>query len=183
MPTLYERVAVERTRLRQVRQLLTAATEQGAHGNIAYVAFYVAIADYFEAAMERLHTQDIRMGNMLRDKADMDDPQTQKSMQELDERLSGNQKYLRKMLTAREALRVEAELALPEFDKAGGAYAAYIVSNMGHHPGTADLALELFSAEDWGYMADVSEEDQQREHRLFEGVFALVPRGLELPEE
>ena len=123
------------------------------------------------------------MGNMLRDKADMDDPQTQKSMQELDERLSGNQKYLRKMLTAREALRVEAELALPEFDKAGGAYAAYIVSNMGHHPGTADLALELFSAEDWGYMADVSEEDQQREHRLFEGVFALVPRGLESPEE
>ena len=183
MTELYERVAAERRRLRQVRQLLTAATERGANGDIAYLAFYVAIADYFEAAMERLHTQDIRMGNMLRDKADMDDPQTQKAMRELDERLAGNQKYLRKMLAAREVLRSEAELALPEFDEAGGAYAAFIVANMGHHPGTADLALELFSAEDWGYMADVSEEDQQLERRLYEGVFALVPKGLELPEE
>ena len=183
MTDLYERVAAERTRLRQVRQLLTAATEQGAHGAIAYVAFYVAIADYFEAAMERLHTQDIRLGKILSDKADMDDPQTQKAMRELDERLAGNQKHLRKMLAAREALRAQAELALPEFDEAGGAYAAFIVENMGPHPGTADLARDLFTGEDWGYMADVSEEDQQRERRLYEGVFALVPPGLQLPEE
>ena len=181
MTTLYERVALERTRLRQVRQLLTAAAKQGAQGNIAYVAFYIAIADYFDASMERLHTQDIRMGKILRDKVDMEDPSIQQALRELDERLAGNQKCLKKMLAARESLRVSAVEALAEFESAGGAYAAYIVTNMGHHPGTADLAVKIFSTDDWEFMADVSEEDQQREQRLFEHVFALLPMGLELP--
>lgn len=179
---LYERVAGERRRLRQVRQALTAATAQGAQGNVAYVPFYIAIADYFEAAMHRLHTQDVRMGELLRAKADLEIPENKQAMAELDERLAGNQAHLANMLTARAALKKSGRDALPQFEAAGGAYARYIVENMGHHPGSTNMAQALFTADDWAYMADVSVSDQQRERQLYDAVFAALPAGLELPE-
>jgi hypothetical protein len=179
---LYERVAGERRRLRQVRQALTAATAQGAQGNPAYVPFYIAIADYFEAAMHRLHTQDVRMGEMLRARADMENPENRQAMAELDERLAGNQAHLANMLSARVALKKAGHNALPQFEDAGGAYARYIVENMGHHPGSTNMAQALFNADDWAYMADVSVADQQRERQLYDAVFKLLPAGLELPE-
>ena len=179
---LYKRVAVERTRLREVRQALTAATGQGANGDAAYVPFYIAIGDYFEASMARLHAQDIRMGEMLEEKADLTTPEAKQAMAELDERLAGNQRHLKKMLAARDVLRSEGAAALAEFESAGGAYAAFIVANMGHHPGSTNLAQAVFSADDWAYMADSSEADQLREQQLHAAVFAALPSNLQLPE-
>ena len=181
MSTLHERVAAERRRLRQVREALTAATSEGSAGNPAWVPFYVAVANYFETTMDRLHHQDIRLGDMLREKADMDSEANQVAMAELEERLAGNQRHLEEMLDARSALMASGADALDRFEAAGGAYAGYIVANMGHHPGTADLARDLFSAEDWEYMAAVSDEAQQREADLFDEVFRTVPDDLELP--
>ena len=180
---LYERVANERRRLREVRQSLSAAVAQSSGGDAGWIPYYIAVGDYFETAMARLHRQDIRMGDMLRAKADMQDPEMQRAMQELDERLSGNQIHLQQMLAARDALRANGADALDEFEQAAGAYAEFIVNNMGHHAGTANPARELFSAEDWAYMAEVSEADQQREEQLHEQVFAALPSGVELPEQ
>jgi hypothetical protein len=179
---LYKRIAAERRRLREVRQALSAATAPDTYSNADYVPFYIAIADYFEAAMERLHAQDIRMGDMLNDKADLTTPENKQAMAELDERLAGNQLHLKKMLAAADALRSEGEGALQQFASAGGAYAAFIVANMGHHGGTSDLAQALFSADDWAYMADVSEADQLREQQLYKKVFTALPDNLVLPE-
>ena len=75
---LRERIAGERRRLRKVREALSAAVAQTSRGDEAYIPFYIGIADYFEAAMERLHTQDVRMGDLLREKADMDDAENQR---------------------------------------------------------------------------------------------------------
>ena len=181
MEGLYERVAAERRRLREVRTALSAATAQGAHGAADWVPFYIAIGDYFEAAMDRLHEQDIRMGDMLRDKVDMNDPDNIRALEELDERLSGNQEHLGHMLAARDALRADGAAALDGFESAGGAYAAFIVENMGHHPGTANLAGELFSADEWEHMTLASDEARARETQLHEDVFAAAPGSLELP--
>jgi len=178
MNDLNARIAEERRRLRKVRQSMTAATEQKAQVDSAFVPFYIAIGDYFEAAMARLHRQDVRMGDMLRDKADLDDPDTQQALGELGERLLGNQGHLKKMLAARDALKEVDEAALEDFEAAGKAYSDYIVTNMGHHSGTTDLAVKLFSPGDWAYMADVSEEEQVREEQLFDGVFAVLPAAL-----
>ena len=180
---LYERVAGERRRLREVRQALTAATGQGAKGDSAYVPFYLAIGDYFEAAMRRLHDQDIRMGDLLDKRADLSTPENRQAMAELDDRLTGNARHLKKMLAARDALRSEGAAALDVFELAGGDYAAFIVANMGHHPGTADLAQAVFSTDDWAYMADVSEADQVLEQELHAAVFTAWPHNsLEMPE-
>jgi hypothetical protein len=181
MTELNERIANERRRLREVRQSMTAATEQKANGDSAFVPFYIAIANYFDATMERLHRQDIRMGDMLRDKADLDDPKNLKALAELDERLLGNQEHLKELLAAREQLQRNGEVALEQFELAGSAYSDFIINNMGHHPGSTDLAVSLFAPEDWAFMADISPEDQAREEQLFGLVFACVPAALTLP--
>jgi hypothetical protein len=181
MTELNERIANERRRLREVRQTMTAATKQQANGDSSFVPFYIAIADYFEATMERLHRQDVRMGDMLRDKADLDAPENLKALAELSERLLGNQEHLQDLLAAREQLKRNGEVALEQFEAAGSAYSDFIINNMGHHPGSTDLAVSLFAPADWAFMADVSSEDQAHEEQLFGQVFASVPAALTLP--
>ena len=183
MTTLSERVAGERRRLRHVRQALTAATASPAGDAGDRRTFYIAIGDYFEAAMERLHEQDIRMGDMLQLKADMQDPANVQAMAELDERLAGNQLHLQRLLAARDHLRAQAADAQSEFEAAGGAYAAFIVANMGHHAGTANLAQALFDQSDWEHMTLVSEAAQRREMALFDAVFADFPADIERPAD
>ena len=182
MNELYERVAGERRRLRQVRQMMTAAVERGAQGDADYVPFYIAVGDYFETAMHRLHEQDIRMGDRLNEKADMSVPKNKQAMAELDDRLTGNQDHLKKLLAARAALQDSGAAALLDFESAGKNYSDFIVANMGHHPGTNDMAQEVFSADDWSYMAYVSDDDLANEQRLFDQVVAVKPASLELPE-
>jgi len=183
MTTLMERVSGERRRLRQVRMALTAATSQKSNGDAAWVPFYIAITEYFEASMERLHEQDIRMGKMLRDKIDMQNPDNQKALKELDARLEGLNMHHGKLLVARDALAAGEAGALEQYEDVGGAYAAYIVDNMGHHTGTANLAGDHFSQADWEHMTMVSEAAQQREQELFDKVFSLKPANLELPAD
>jgi hypothetical protein len=179
MTELNERIAGERRRLREVRQTMTAATEQKANGDSSFVPFYIAIADYFEATMARLHGQDIRMDEMLRDKMDLEDPENMQALEELGERLQGNQEHLKNLLAAREQLKSAGEAALDCFEAAAAAYSDFIVTNMGHHPGSTNLAAKLFTQADWAYMADISSKDQALEEQLYSQVFGLLPAALE----
>ncbi|MDG2155470.1 MAG: hypothetical protein P8M26_05965 [Gammaproteobacteria bacterium] len=175
---LRDKVASERRRLRQVRQLLSAAVAQGAQGSATWVPFYIAVGEYFSAAMERLHTQDIRMGDLLRERADLSSESAQQAMRELDDRLTGNQKHLSQFLAGSDALVVEGEAALDRFESAAGAYTDFITSNMGHHAGTVDIARDSFGSADWAFMALISEADAEREIVLYDNVFAAIPADL-----
>jgi hypothetical protein len=180
MSELRERIAAERARLKQVRQSLSAAVAQGAEGSENWVPYYIAVGNYFEAAMERLHEQDIRMGKLLREKADLSGPAAQQAMLELKQRLEGNQLHLERFLAAKRGLESSGASALNEFESAARAYTDYIVANMGHHSGTTDLARDAFSPADWEHMALVSDADRSRELELFEAVFKYLPDNLKL---
>ena len=182
MTELRERIAGERRRLRTVRQKLSAAVAQGAHGNSAWVPFYTAVGDYMEASMGRLHAQDEKMGAMIREKVERIDDNVRKALGELEERLGGNEQRLKRMLAARDRLRVAGPEALAEFEAAAGEFTAFIVANMGHHGGTTDLAAKLFTPADWDYMAGITDEEMNREVALFEKVTKATPADLELPE-
>lgn len=171
----------ERRRLRSVRQALSAALEQGARGDASYVPFYVAVADYMEAAMHRLHIQDVRMGEMIQAKLGALDPGAAKALGTLDERLKGNQRHLANLLSAREQLRKQGASAIGQFEKVARDYTNYITTNMGHHGASTELAQRLFSTDDWAYMAGITEEETQREQKLHNQVFSAVPKGLQLP--
>lgn len=178
MNTLRERVAGERRRLKSVREALTAAVSRKSRGDAAFVPFYIATADYIETSMGRLHAQDVKMGNMIRDKVKTLDDSARKALGELDERLAGNQEHLRALSAAKVALQKEGAAALDRFETVSAAYTAYIVANMGHHGATTDLAGRLFSPADWEFMAGITDEETRTEQKLYDRVFAVLPASL-----
>ena len=179
MTTLREKVAGERRRLKSVRETLTAAVARKSGGDPAFVPFYEAVADYIETSMGRLHAQDVKMGDMIRTKLGKLDAQAEKALGELDERLAGNQEHLKAFTAAKRALKGGGTSALAHFEAVAAAYTNYIVTNMGHHGGTTDLAGRLFSTADWEFMAGVTDEETRVEQQLYARVFAALPAALD----
>jgi len=179
---LRDKVAAERRRLREVRQALSAAVAQGSQGASAWVSFYLAIGDYFAAAMHRLHVQDVRMGDLLRQRADLSTPKATVAMQELQDRLDGNQRLLDRFMLCHAGLKTQGAATLPAFESAARDYTNFITTNMGHHDGTTSLARDAFTTEDWEYMALTSDSDAEREGVLYGEVFSKLPDNLVLPE-
>ena len=178
MATLQERIANERRRLRSVRQNMLTAIEQKSTPNKAYVAFYIATANYIDATMQRVHDQDVKMDSMIREKVGTMDTRVEKALGELDDRLEGARSHLAPFLAARDALLSKGRDALENFEKAGKIYSDFVVANMGHHPPTADLGAKLFSAEDWEYMAGATVEQIEKEAALFKCVQDAIPNDL-----
>ncbi len=183
MTELRERIAGERRRLRTVRQKLSAAVAQGAQGNDQWLPFYIAVGDYMEAAMGRLHAQDEKMGDMIREKVERMDESVTTALGELHDRLSGNQVRLDALLQARDGLQQKATQGLDAFEAAAKEFTDFIVANMGHHGATTDISAKLFSPADWEYMAGITPAEMAREVELFERVEAVTPDNLKLPAE
>ena len=181
MTTLQEKIAGERRRLKQVRQKLTAAVAQSADGNPDWIPFYLAVTDYMQAAMHRLHVQDEKMGTMIRERAERD--KAAQALAELDERLQGNQQRLDRLLAERERLATDGAERLADYESAARDFTDFIVRNMGHHGATTELAGKLFSPQDWEYMAGITDEDLAREVALAEKVAATTPADLRLPAD
>jgi hypothetical protein len=92
--------------------------------------------------------------------------------------LAGATAQLKPFLAARDALKETGKAALEQFENAGKAYSDFIVANMGHHNATADLSARLFSIEDWGRMARMSDDEIAREEELFDRVVATTPENV-----
>lgn len=178
MTTLQERIANERRRLRAIRMNMMAAIEQKASGDESFVPFYIASADYIDATMARLHEQDVKMGDMIREKADPDKDNIEEAIAQLDARLKGAKEHLEPFLAARDALRDKGVEALENFEKAAKEYSDFIVANMGHHDATSDLSAKLFSLADWEYMAGITDEEVAKEENLFERAAECTPDSL-----
>jgi ferritin-like protein len=175
MTTLMERIANERRRLRLVRQRMAAGIEAGANGDEAYVPFYVAVADYIDTTMQRLHEQDVKMGDMIRDKVEKIDDNVEQALRELDDRLEGATAHLKPFLAARDELREKGAEALAAFEAAAQEYSDFIKATMGHHNSTAELSQKLFSLADWEYMAGITEAQQEQDAELFQRVLDSSP--------
>lgn len=178
MNELRERVGNERRRLKQVREALSASLVNTAKGDASYVPFYIAIGDYFEIAMDRLHTQDIRMEKMLKEMIPDPDESVRQAFKEVDDRLRINQEHLKKFMAARDALKEKGAAALGEYESAAKAYTDFILAQMGHHGASTSLAGEKFTQKDWEFMAHVEPGDMEREQALFDKVFATQPAEL-----
>ena len=146
--------------------------------------FYIAIGDYMETSIGRLLDQDIKMGEMIREKVETIDENVTKALAGLDENLSALRQRLDGLLTARDNLRNDGGAALNEFENAGRSLTDYIVANLGHQEGGSnDLAAKLFGPEDWEYMAGVTDEAMAIEIGQFDLVNETTPSDLELPSE
>lgn len=178
MTTLQERIGNERRRLRAIRQNMMAAIEQKSNGDEAYVPFYIASADYIDATMARLHDQDVKMGDMIREKADAAVDDIEAAIGQLEARLQGARDHLKPFLAARDELKEKGAAALEHFEKIAKEYSDFIVANMGHHDATSDLSAKLFSLADWEYMAGITDEEVAKEANLFERAATCTPDSL-----
>jgi hypothetical protein len=178
MTTLQERIGNERRRLRAIRMNMMAAVEQKANGDESFVPFYIASADYIDATMARLHNQDVKMGDMIREKADPVKDNIEEAIGQLDARLKGAREHLKPFLAARDELKEKGVEALERFEAAAKEYSDFIVANMGHHDATSELSAKLFSLADWEFMAGITDEEIAKEENLFERAAACTPDGL-----
>ena len=178
MNELRERVGNERRRLKQVREALSASLVKSAKGDASYVPFYLAIGNYFEIAMGRLHIQDVRMEDMLKEMFPNPDATVQKVFDEVEGRLRINQEHLKKFMDARDAMKNEGAAALGRYESAAKDYTDFILAQMGHHGASTSLAGEKFTQKDWEFMAHVEPGDMEREQTLFDDVFAAQPAAL-----
>lgn len=165
--------------MRTVRQHMAAGIEQQATGDEAFVPFYIAAADYIDAAMARLDVQDVRMGDMIREKADTSDASVKQALAELEERLSGARRHLTQFLAARDELRSQGARALKQFEREAKTYSDFISTNMGHHGATTELSAKLFDTSDWEYMAAITDEEMRREQELYARVESSLPDSLQ----
>lgn len=178
MTTLQERIGNERRRLREIRMQMLAAVEQKSNGDESFVPFYIASADYIDATMARLHEQDVKMGDMIREKADAVEDNIEEAIEQLDARLQGAKEHLKPFLAARDELKEKGAAALESFEKAARKYSDFIVANMGHHDASSELSAKLFSLADWEYMAGITDEEVEKEANLFERAAASTPDSL-----
>ena len=169
----------ERGRLRTVHEMLKEALAVSPRDE-TFIPFYIAIGDYMEASMGRLHIQDINMLERLASKIDMNDPENEEIIAEVYRRLDGNQEHLKRYSACKQALESEGAAAVTDYEEASLAYVDYIHNRMGHHAPSTDLARKAFTEEDWVAFADIDETYFAKERALYDSVLQTRPENVPL---
>jgi hypothetical protein len=180
MKPAIESIMNERGRLRTAHEMLKSALEVDGRDE-SFAPFYLAVADYMEISMGRLHDQDIKMLAKLSEALAPLDPESEEIIAEVHRRLAGNQAHLAKFLACRSALQQDGMSAFEQFEEVSAAYIDYIHNRMGHHAPSTDLARQRFTENDWVEIADIDEPYFVKERALYESVLqtrpAVVPLG------
>ena len=174
MDAYIESIRQERGRLRKVRSLLATEVTASHADHAALKGFYIAVAEYIEASMARLHRQDVMMLDTLRRKLQMNSEQTA-IIAEVDARLAGNQRHLAEFLAAAAALKLGNTAALANFEACAKAYNHYIDTHMGHHAPSTELARANLDVADWRAMAARAPREAEAEQACYQRVLALLP--------
>ena len=139
----------------------------------------MAIADYIETAMGRLHAQDVKMGNMIREKLGKLDAPSEQALQELDERLAGNQQHLRAFSAAGRGL--PRRWTPPPWSISRPCCRVQQLHRYEHGPSRRHHGSRRppVYQDDWDYMAGVTDEETRVEQQLYARVFAALPAALD----
>jgi uncharacterized alpha-E superfamily protein len=104
---------------------------------------------------------------MIKEKAAVENIDPGTAISEAHDRVEGSQKLLIELSEKSNQINKQS---LADFVDVCQRYCQYIVSNMGHHAPSANMARALFSEQDWLAMADFSDEHSQLEQHLFDSV-------------
>lgn len=171
----------ERGRLRTAHEMLKAALDVEPR-DASFVPFYIAVANYMEASMGRLNSQDVKMLARLGEKLGVADPDDAEIIAEVHRRLDGNREHLQRFLACRTALDTNGadREAVEAYESTSLAYIDYIHNRMGHHAPSTDLARKLFDESDWVEIADIDEAYFAGETALYAAVLDTRPESVPL---
>ena len=176
-----ESVMNERGRLRSSHEMLHAALENEGR-DATYVPFYIAVANFMEASMGRLDSQDVEMLTRLSNALDGGTEEEQAVIKEVHRRLNGNREHLARFLACRTELveRPDDPDTIKEFETVSEAYIDYIHNDMGHHAPSTDIARRVFQEEDWINIADLDDDYFARERKLYSKLLDSRPDSVPL---
>lgn len=171
----------ERGRLRTSHEMLKAALETESRDE-SFVPFYIAVANYMEASMGRLDTQDIKMLGRLGERLGTATPEDEEIIAEVHRRLDGNREHLAKFVACRTALEASPDdpVTIGDFEATSAAYIDYIHNRMGHHAPSTDMARKLFEESDWVEVADIDEKYFSAEKELYGKLLEARPESVPL---
>lgn len=176
MPTTITRLRKERKRLQTVRKAFTKAVHDGMRGEDAYIGFYVAVSNYIQEAMHKLHEQDYTLLKLIEEKADVEHLDASLILDDVYDKLANSKMLLEELITKSEAID---ETSIDTFEEIGQRYTDFIQERMGHHPPTTELADKLLSDEDWRTVANFDDHSIQTEERLFDEVVKNAPDNIQ----
>ncbi len=179
MKSAIESIMNERGRLRTAHEMLNAALAEEVRDE-AFVPFYIAVADYMEISMDRLHKQDVKMLQRLGEAVDPTDAEAEEIIAEVYRRLDGNQAHLQNFLACRADLQSEGASAVDRFEAVSRDYIDFIHNRMGHHAPSTDLARQIFVEDDWVAIADIDQGYFRKEEALYESVLQTRPGSVPL---
>lgn len=176
-----ERLMYERSRIRSACAMLSAALDQWPDGGPVRVPFCLALAQYIEIAMHRLYLQAVRAEEILLARLHEPDVAAVGGLADFHQSLLANQRHIASLRGARERLEQEGGAALGSFEGVARDYIAFILANMGTYSAVQQRMQELFSIDDWAYVASIADEEIRREQSLYDRAMALAPADSPLP--
>lgn len=173
----------ERVRMSQVRQSLG----KGLDGAIAQASepheFYAACSRYLHAALERLHSQDQRIIDLLDPVVDKNDEPNRQILASFDRGLSRSRVALDRLMLALENYQLTGPDGQRQFEAEARAFLDVFINVLAaRRHSSSHLEEQHFTEQDWTFVADLSSEADEREETLFNQVKRFAPAGAD-PDE
>ncbi len=183
MLTSRQEIARERRRQIQVRKAFQAGLDATDWEDAAAARFYLACADYLKWSMDRLHRQDQRIHDLLRDRIPPEEKEAHERLAVLDERQERSRALMRDFEAAAEALRSAGAGGIGAFEEAAREFTAAFGSLLQARKNPFFRHTDrLFNDADWEEIAGVTAQSLADEQRLFTSVQRSAPAGVD-PEK
>ncbi len=180
MQTSREEIARERRRQIQVRKAFQAGLDTTGWAGADAARFYLCCADYLRWSMDRLHEQDQRIHDLLRERIPAAESEAHERLAVLGERQERSRALMRDFSAAAERLRAAGVGGIRAFEQAAREFTATFNSLLQARKNPFFQHTDrLFRDADWSDIAGVSEQSLADEARLFGAVQASAPHGID----
>lgn len=170
----------ERRRMIQVRKAFEISLVQRDDDARDLTDFYLACGDYIVWTMARLHDQDQRIHDLLKECLDPGLTAVHEQLADLNERQEKSRAFTDKFHQAVEALRTSGAAGRSDFETAAQAFVDLFTTLMAPRKNPfQEHTDELFGDSDWIDIAGVTDESLGEELDLYGRVEASAPAGID----
>jgi hypothetical protein len=170
----------ERRRQIQVRQAFEAGLAKSTHDATDLAAFYLACGDYIVWSMARLHDQDQRIHDLLKERLDPGRTDVHEQLAGLNERQEKSRAFTGEFQHAVEALRDSGASGQVEFEEAARAFVDLFTSLMAPRKNPFQEHTDVyFTDSDWVDIAGVTDGSLAEEQSLYGRVEETAPAGID----
>lgn len=174
----------ERRRQIQVRKALEdalARTYRSGHSGLA--GFYLACGDYLVWSMDRLHDQDQRIHDLLRERLPSSEREARQALADLGIRQQQSRELVRVFRNAVERLRCQGRRGVRVFETAARRFTKTFRELLAPRRNPFEKHTDqLFKPRDWVAIAWASDDSRRTELILFTAVQIYAPEGIDPAE-